>query len=110
MCIVEGCESKAVSKGLCAKHYMRRRRTGDPNVTRKPGAKATEWSNFISSQFGELSPRTRARFKLAMSLLDGQPEKVRQETMQRATRGNGSFNFSKLLDMAIMIYVAKTDV
>jgi DNA-binding response OmpR family regulator len=39
MCTIEGCDRKPVAKGLCAKHYMRVRRNGDPNQTRTPGRK-----------------------------------------------------------------------
>jgi two-component system, OmpR family, phosphate regulon response regulator PhoB len=39
MCTINGCDRKPVAKGLCAMHYMRARRTGDPNHTRKPGHK-----------------------------------------------------------------------
>jgi hypothetical protein len=40
-CKVEGCSNAAVAKGLCAKHYMRARRTGDPAIKLKlkPGPK-----------------------------------------------------------------------
>jgi hypothetical protein len=31
-CRIEGCEAKAVGKGLCWKHYQRQRRYGDPSV------------------------------------------------------------------------------
>jgi hypothetical protein len=106
MCTIEGCDGDAVSQGLCAKHYMRLRRTGDPNVTLKPGAKAGDGSKRTSSLFPEWSPRTRARFQQAMSLLQGQPLKIKRETVQRAIRSNGSVNVSKLVDMATMIYVS----
>ena len=36
MCKIEGCSGKAVARGLCAMHYMRVRRTGDPALTGKP--------------------------------------------------------------------------
>jgi hypothetical protein len=29
MCNIDGCQGKAVGRGLCAKHYMRARRNGD---------------------------------------------------------------------------------
>jgi DNA-binding response OmpR family regulator len=37
MCTIVGCDRRPVAKGLCAKHYMRARRTGDPNQTGRPG-------------------------------------------------------------------------
>jgi hypothetical protein len=39
MCNISGCRTPAIAQGLCAKHYMRQRRTGDPTVKRKPGPK-----------------------------------------------------------------------
>jgi DNA-binding response OmpR family regulator len=39
MCTIEGCDRKPVASGLCAMHYMRARRTGDPTQTYKPGRK-----------------------------------------------------------------------
>jgi hypothetical protein len=37
MCSIEGCDANPVAHGLCAKHYMRRRRTGDPGKVGKAG-------------------------------------------------------------------------
>jgi hypothetical protein len=39
MCSIEGCGAKTVAKGLCAKHYMRLKRTGDAVKTGRPGPK-----------------------------------------------------------------------
>src|SRR5215813_8456138 len=39
MCKISGCRTPAIAQGLCAKHYMRQRRTGDPTAKRKPGPK-----------------------------------------------------------------------
>jgi len=36
-CEIPDCQGKAQGKGLCGKHYMRLRRTGDANVVRQPG-------------------------------------------------------------------------
>jgi hypothetical protein len=36
-CAIPGCPNEAVAHGLCAKHYMRQRRRGDPNAEFKPG-------------------------------------------------------------------------
>jgi hypothetical protein len=105
MCAVEGCEGQPVAKGLCSKHYMRLRRAGDPNITRKAGPKPTELSEFISSQFREWSPRTRARYKQGFRLLASLPEEIRKETAQRAIRSNGSVNVSKMVGMAAATYV-----
>lgn len=40
MCKISGCANPAIAQGLCAKHYMRQRRTGDPTVKRRPGPKS----------------------------------------------------------------------
>jgi hypothetical protein len=36
-CTIPGCSKRAVAHGLCAKHYMRLRRRGDPNAEFPPG-------------------------------------------------------------------------
>jgi hypothetical protein len=36
-CTITACTSDAVAKGLCAKHYMRQRRRGDPEAAYPPG-------------------------------------------------------------------------
>jgi hypothetical protein len=41
MCSIQGCAGKAIAKGLCSKHYMRLRRTGDATKVTKPGPKPT---------------------------------------------------------------------
>jgi hypothetical protein len=38
ICVIEGCEARATAKGLCAKHYMRTRRHGDPSQVKQRGA------------------------------------------------------------------------
>jgi hypothetical protein len=38
-CKVAGCTNVVLALGLCAKHYMRARRTGDPSIKLKPGPK-----------------------------------------------------------------------
>ena len=39
-CTIQGCKNPTVAKGLCGKHYMRARRTGDPATPpHKPGPK-----------------------------------------------------------------------
>jgi hypothetical protein len=110
MCTAEGCEDRPVAKGLCRKHYMRLRRTGDPNVVRKAGAKPKPMRQINAWGLRDASPRTLARLARACRLLDGQPEAVKVETLERATRSNGSVNTSKLLDMATMISIASSEV
>jgi len=64
-CKIKGCRAKVLAKRLCAKYYMRVRRTGDPNQTRKAGRPQGMWQK----TFPEWSPRTRATFSAAVKLL-----------------------------------------
>jgi hypothetical protein len=105
MCAIEGCESSAVAKGLCTKHYARLRRTDNPNVTRRAGPKTTA----VSRMLAQWSPSTRARYRQALRMLCGESQDVVIEMIQRASRSNGSVNVSKLLDMAACAYVARHD-
>jgi len=41
-CKIEGCAREANAMGLCFKHYMRQRRTGNPAVRSKPGPKPVD--------------------------------------------------------------------
>ena len=59
MCTIEGCDRKPVAKGLCALHYMRARRTGDPNQIRKSGRKRDPSPMLMSV---DRSPRSNARW------------------------------------------------
>jgi hypothetical protein len=96
MCTIDGCEGKPFAKGLCSKHYMRLRRAGDPNVTRKPGPKPVEYKRVLEPEemefegvklniepewtkpvrdywkdaFPHWSPRTRERFLQALRLIE----------------------------------------
>jgi hypothetical protein len=112
MCTIEGCDGRPVGKGLCAKHYMRLRRGGDPNVVRKAGRKPNPLNKFVADYMRSVgwSSRTLARYLRALHMLEGQPEAVRAETLQRATRSNGSVSVSKLLDMATMIHIGSEEV
>jgi hypothetical protein len=100
MCIIEGCSGKAVGKGLCAMHYMRARRTGDPIKTRRPGRKKDELTVLYENLFRDWSPRTRARFTATMRLLD---ESERTEAIKRATRASGLMSVSRLLMLAMTL-------
>jgi hypothetical protein len=40
-------------------------------------------------------------------MLSGEPQDVVIETMQRASRSNGSINVSRFVDMATMVYVRR---
>jgi hypothetical protein len=108
MCSIDGCAAKAVAKGLCAKHYMRQRRHGDPGKVCKAGRPRSELSTRAEWVFPNASLSTRGRWKAAMKLLSGDPEAG--EVVRRATRPNGSVNVSRLLEMAIVRYFTKEEV
>lgn len=106
MCTIEGCDGNPVAKSLCAKHYMRLRRTGDPSKTRKRGPKQNEWRrNARKMAFAEVSDRTFARYTAALALFDAAAVDT-ITFIKQATRPNGSFNFSKFHIMALFAYVA----
>jgi hypothetical protein len=105
MCTIEGCETETVAKGLCWKHYMRWRRTGDPAKARKPGRKRDPVLMAYRGILGDWSPRTLGRYALAMRLLPD--EEARLAVIQRATRSNGSLNVSRMLDLAAMEFVKR---
>jgi hypothetical protein len=98
MCKVADCQGKPVAKGLCAKHYMRARRCGDPEQTRKRGPKP------LFDDF-PLSPRSRVRFKQAIDLLRdldamGVYDNALDAAFERAKRRNGTINVTALLAAA----------
>ena len=84
MCEIDGCDGKPVAKGLCAKHYMRQRRAGDPRRVRRPGPKASEARYLMR----EWSPRTYARFVQAMRMLEdaGGGAEAKQQAVKAASR------------------------
>jgi hypothetical protein len=100
-CQIDSCSSEPVAKGLCAKHYMRSKRTGNPNVTRKPGRQRQNeviWQ-YVKGQFSEYgwSPRTIDRYVRAYALLQvgGFDSDFNIGIIKAATRSSGSFNVSK---------------
>jgi hypothetical protein len=103
MCSIDGCEGKAIARGLCPKHYARQRRNGDPATVCKAGRPRSNSVASIEATFPEWSPRTRARYKRACLLLARTPQL--REVIERATRPNGSINVSRLLEMATTAYV-----
>ena len=110
MCVVESCDRKPIAKGLCAKHYMRVRRAGDPSTVGKPGRKRSP-ERLPMEEMGvsaEWSPRTFARFKQAIEMLRevGGVEEVKQP-IEAATRSNRSLNVSKLVRIAAMRYIER---
>jgi len=105
VCKIKGCKNKVVAKRLCAKHYMRKRRTGDPHETRKPGRKQDEQQKRIQDMFREWSPRTQARFCAAMRLLNGIDQAEAKKVIERATRRNGSMSVLRLYETAVVLYI-----
>jgi len=108
MCSIEGCDAKPVAKGLCAKHYMRQRRTGDPMKTSGPGRpKMNDTSaTIIREMFRDLGKRTQDRQIRASRILcacGGQ--EALEAAILKASRPNGSLNFSlleRLADSALL--------
>lgn len=113
-CSITDCDNPAAARGLCAKHYMRARRTGDPTVVRKrgPTSDPSSITSVVGSLFKEWSRSTQTRWIRAM-ILDrklqeylGADEHFTKAVML-ATRPNGSLNVAKLLrvmeDRAAMI-------
>jgi hypothetical protein len=99
MCGIDGCEGKAVAKGLCAKHYARLRRHGNADKTCKPGPKPHYTRDVARAYFPERSSRSQARIALAYELMSGFPENVRMEICKAASRPNGSLNVSCMLSL-----------
>jgi hypothetical protein len=102
MCKIAGCQSKAVAQGLCAKHYMRKRRTGNPTKTGKPGRPREQ--NVYTAVVKELwapdaSARTQARLAEAFRISDGCSPKARGEVLESCTRPSGSINASRFLEL-----------
>jgi hypothetical protein len=107
MCKIEECDGKVISKGLCAKHYARQRRTGATDLARKRGRPADKGRAFYRNLFSDYSPRTFSRYVKAMDILERLAELSKQDTqalkaaaIKAASRPNGSMNISRLLEIA----------
>ncbi len=103
MCSTPDCSSPVLAKGLCAKHYMRQRRTGDPATTRKPGRPLDRVTQVMRALHLDYSPRTVARYRKAMHLLDRFDDGSKKRVLVAATRPNGTINVSRLLDLALLV-------
>ena len=108
MCVIEGCEGKAVAKGLCAKHYMRQRRTGYPSGIGKAGRKRS-WQRLLIEEEGldtAWSSRTCTRYVQAVGMLceAGCDTEDLDRAIDRAQRPNGTLNVSRLLEIAFKHY------
>ena len=105
MCSIEGCDGKTVAKGLCAKHYMRVRRTGDPSKTRPPGPpRKAGLTAFLRGQFSDLSSRTQSRHIRAYKLLTAfAGQEALEAAMLKASRANGSLNVAGMERQADLV-------
>jgi hypothetical protein len=99
MCMIEGCDTKSVAKGLCAKHYMRQRRTGNPNQVRKPGRKRSPPLELLTENRAR---RSNMRFVLAARWLReaGADDDALRQAIKAASRPNGMLNIPRLLGFA----------
>jgi hypothetical protein len=108
MCKITGCKGKVVARGLCAKHYMRTRRTGDPAKTGKPGRPPEMESAYMDMArevWGpDRSPRTQARIAAAFYNLDQCSPKARGKVVAECFRPNGTINVSQLLQRSIDLW------
>ena len=90
-CAFPGCKANADGKGLCAKHYMRLRRHGDPGKVNARGRRDGDAA--ARKMMSELSDRSYARFQRGLGLLrlfelDVAP------VIAKCTRLNGSMNLA----------------
>jgi hypothetical protein len=102
MCRIEGCDAKPVAKGLCPKHYMRERRHGSVDEVRKSGRPRDQVLDLYRSLFREWSPRTLARYKRTMDILNGLKlaEVEIKAFIINHTRPNGTLKVSTMLMLA----------
>ena len=105
MCSIEGCDGKTVAKGLCAKHYMRVRRTGDPSKTRPPGPpRKGGLTAFLRSKFSDLSPSTQNRHIRAYKVLTAfGGQEALEAAILKASRANGSLNVAAMERQADLV-------
>jgi hypothetical protein len=70
MCTVKDCDRPRKAKGLCATHYQRWRRTGDPEEVRRAGRPRDQMLERLREEFsGKWNPRTITRYKRALAML-----------------------------------------
>jgi hypothetical protein len=108
-CTFADCPAPAVAKGLCAKHYMRLRRHGDPAKVNARGRRDGDAA--ARKAMSQLSDRTYARFQRGLRLLrlfelDAAP------VIAKCTRPNGSINcamFERVAEGMAAMTLAKRD-
>jgi hypothetical protein len=102
-CTIEGCEAHATVKGLCAKHYMRIRRHGDPNTVKSAGAPRSKAKAFLREEHPAVPTRTFDRYHSAMRKLVPTmffDEKIANKVRTEATRPNGTLNVNRFAGFA----------
>lgn len=116
LCSVPDCAAPASARDLCAKHYMRARRHGDPDVTRKRGRKPAEDLATIRRLLPEYSPRTQARYARALRLGRFVSEEfgvdLIEKVIREASRPNGSMNVNRVvntLEVAAAVLIASAE-
>jgi hypothetical protein len=102
ICTIEGCQSRANARGLCAKHYMRARRHGDPTMVKLPGAplklRKAKLREIMAPQ--HMSVRTFDRFHRAIEILRRLGPDAQRVCWAAAARPGGRLNVSKLHALA----------
>jgi hypothetical protein len=100
MCSFPGCDREPIAQELCAKHYMRQRRTGDPAKTGKAGRPANPLLAHLTKTF---SRRTASRIRTGTLWFReaGASEKTIQQALQECTiEPHGGLNATKFLRLA----------
>jgi hypothetical protein len=106
-CSVADCSATVKAHGMCAKHYMRGWRGGDPQTAPRQGRPADPLRATWRRKFPDMSDRSFARLWAAMWPLAvdrvvirdeqaGTEQKADEYAIQRATRPNGSLNVAEL--------------
>jgi hypothetical protein len=106
-CSVDACGRTHKALGLCAMHYARQRRTGDPTVVRRAG-RPRDGTILVQQQLAplkRLSRRSFARYRRAMSIyaqLRDVPgvRAAAEDALRSALYPNGSINISKFVRTA----------
>jgi hypothetical protein len=110
-CSIENCGKPAIGKGLCRTHYMRARRTGDPQGRRKPGRPRDDERAKVLALFPEWSRSTQQRYWRAFRRLmalnhlqgfeAGDPNSPYAQAIEACTRPGGGLNVDKLSRIAL---------
>ena len=105
MCNINGCDAAPIAHGLCARHYMRMRRTGDPEKVRRAGRPRDEAALLWRQALPDESPRTMARILHSRKIFMywGVSALVQEDMIKDCTRPSGTVNWSKLERLAIAV-------